>query len=418
MLFAELDLVPPLLQAVTDLGYHNPTPIQEQAIPHVLEGRDVLGCAQTGTGKTAAFALPILQRLMETPPRGPGKRPIRVLVLAPTHELASQIGESFGEYGVHTSLRHTVIFGGVGQGNQTRALEKGVDVLVATPGRLLDLMGQGYVSLRGVEVLVLDEADRMLDMGFIPDIRRIVATLPVDRQTLLFSATLPDSILHLASGILCEPVRVSVTPPATTLESIEQSVFVVEKPDKTALLIHLLGQDEITRALVFTRTKHGADRVVRHLHRASIHAGAIHGDKSQGQREAALEDFKRGRSRVLVATDIASRGLDIDDVSHVVNFDLPNEPEVYVHRIGRTGRAGACGKALSFCAVEERDHLVAIEKLIRKRIPLEKEHPFPSRIPISIGLHGEHDAPGASVARPPSIGRPRTGRTFGRLGRR
>ena len=367
MTFDSLNLSPALLRAVRDEGYTTPTPIQVKAIPLVLAGRDVLGCAQTGTGKTAAFALPILQRLQSTP-QPHGKRRIRVLTLAPTRELAAQIDESFAVYGARTNLKHMVIFGGVGQSPQTRALERGVDVVAATPGRLLDLMNQGYVDLGAVEVFVLDEADRMLDMGFIHDIRKIVKELPRERQTLLFSATLPSAIQQLAGGILIDPVRVSVTPPSSTVEAIEQSLFYAERDEKIPLLIELLNARDISRALVFSRTKHGANKIVKKLLQADIHAAAIHGNKSQNAREQALAGFKAGDVRVLVATDIAARGLDVDEVSHVINFDLSHEPEVYVHRIGRTGRAGATGVAYSFCATEERPLLRQIERLIKKRI--------------------------------------------------
>jgi ATP-dependent RNA helicase RhlE len=383
MQFEELKLIAPLLKAIREQGYDTPTPIQEMAIPDVLAGRDLLGCAQTGAGKTAAFALPILQRLLAAGIPF-GKRRIRALILAPTRELAAQIDECFGAYGAHTGLRHTVIFGGVRQGPQTRALERGVDILVATPGRLLDLTHQGFVDLRFVETLVLDEGDRMLDMGFIGDIRRIVAKTPSKRQTLLFSATLHSNVRDLLAGLLDNPVEVCATPAATPVESIRQAVYFVEKSNKIPLLVHLLTQQDLRRVLVFTRTKHGADAVVRNLARASVSADAIHGNKSQGQREAVLENFKRGKSRVLVATDIASRGLDIDHVTHVVNFDMPHEPEAYVHRIGRTGRAGLSGIALSFCAIDERADLSAIEKLIRTRVPVEDEHPFRSSVPVVI----------------------------------
>ena len=372
MLFEEFKFSDSLLQSIRRQGYKFPTEIQELAVPHVLDGEDVMGCAQTGTGKTAAFALPILQRMIQSGNNHAKKR-IRVLTIAPTRELASQIGRSFGDFGLSLGFRSTVVFGGVSQYSQTRALGAGVDILVATPGRLLDLMNQGYVDLSGVDVLVLDEADRMLDMGFIHDIRRVVATIPKKRQTLLFSATLKPSILQLAKGILDKPVTVSVAPPATTVESIDQSVYFVERAEKIGLLVHLLGDRSMSRALVFTKTKHGADKVVRKLCYASIRAVAIHGNKSQNKREQALGDFKRGKLRVLVATDIASRGLDIDQVTHVVNFDLPNEPESYVHRIGRTGRAGASGVALSFCGREERPMLNSIERLIRRRLAVFKK---------------------------------------------
>jgi ATP-dependent RNA helicase RhlE len=369
MQFEDLKLIEPLLRAVRAEGYTIPTPIQQQAIPHVLTGQDLLGCAQTGTGKTAAFALPILQHLTQNPRRG-NDRHIRVLVLAPTRELATQIGESFRTYGKHTPIKHVTIFGGVGQQPQVDALRRGSEVLVATPGRLLDLMGQGYIKLDKIEVLVLDEADRMLDMGFIHDVRRIINTLPRQRQTLLFSATMPAEIQDLADRILHNPVRVAVTPVASTVETIHQSVFFVEKKDKPTLLQQILSDSSITRVLVFTRTKHGANKVVQQLERARIHAEAIHGNKSQTARERALANFKNGKTRVLVATDIAARGLDVDDITHVINYDLPNEPETYVHRIGRTARAGASGFAYSFCDFEERAYLKDIERLIRLRVPV------------------------------------------------
>ncbi len=405
MSFEELGLSPEILNAVKAKNYLVPTPIQEKAIPLVLEGRDVMGCAQTGTGKTAAFALPILQRLREGVRRGTkspgteasggresgrrgngrarpsvdvGRRPVRALVLTPTRELATQIADSFGAYGRNTGISHTVIYGGVSQGPQEQVLRKGVDILVATPGRLLDLLSQGLVSLNAVEIFVLDEADRMLDMGFIRDIRRVIDTLPRDRQTLFFSATLGGDILRLADNILRDPVEVAVTPAATTVEAVEQFVYFVERNDKGSLLASLLAGGEIKNALVFTRTKHGADRVARHLLRAGIEAEAIHGDKTQKARERALESFKRGRTRVLVATDVAARGLDIVDLSHVVNYDLPEAPDSYVHRIGRTGRAGASGVALAFCDATERLHLTGIERLIRKHLTVVREHPFKS----------------------------------------
>ena len=374
MHFNDLNLIDPLLRAVRAEGYDEPTPIQTQAIPHVLAGRDLIGCAQTGTGKTAAFALPILQRLAADRNRRRGA--IRVLVLSPTRELATQIGDSFAVYGRHTGFRHIVVFGGVGQQPQVDAVRRGADILVATPGRLLDLMGQNIIRLDSIEVFVLDEADRMLDMGFIHDVRRIIKALPTRRQTLLFSATMPQDIQDLADNILQNPVRVEVTPQATTVEKIEQSVFFVEKKDKRALLEHLLADRAIRRVLVFTRTKHGANKLVQQLERARFQAEAIHGNKSQSARERALANFKNGRTRVLVATDIAARGIDVDDVTHVINYDLPNEPESYVHRIGRTARAGAAGTAYSFCDSEERAYLRDIEKLIRLRVPVVTEHPY------------------------------------------
>ncbi len=377
MQFQDLNLIDPLLRAVRAEGYDEPTPIQAQAIPPVLAGRDLIGCAQTGTGKTAAFALPILQRLVAANQSRRGGV-IRVLVLSPTRELASQIGDSFAAYGRHTELKHIVIFGGVGQQPQVDKLRRGPDILVATPGRLLDLMGQGLVRLDTVEVFVLDEADRMLDMGFIHDVRRIIKVLPTKRQTLLFSATMPEAIQDLASSILINPLRVEVTPQATTVDTVDQSVFFVNKKDKRALLEHILADRAIRRALVFTRTKHGANKLVEQLDHANIQAEAIHGNKSQTARERALANFKAGKTRVLVATDIAARGIDVDDVTHVINFDLPNEPESYVHRIGRTARAGASGIAFSFCDAEERAYLRDIEKLIRLRVPVVAEHPYVS----------------------------------------
>lgn len=397
MQFQDLKLIDPLLRAVRAEGYDTPTPIQAQAIPHILAGKDLVGCAQTGTGKTAAFALPILQRLVAAN-QNRQRGIMRVLVLSPTRELASQIGESFSVYGRHTGLKNTVIFGGVGQQPQVDALRRGVDILVATPGRLLDLMNQGIVRLNTIEIFVLDEADRMLDMGFIHDVRRVVAALPTKRQTLLFSATMPQDIQTLANQILINPVRVEVTPPATTVEKIAQSVFFVDKKDKRALLEHLLEDQTIRRALVFTRTKHGANKLAQQLERASIQAEAIHGNKSQSARERALSNFKAGRTRVLVATDIAARGLDVEDVTHVINFDLPNEPESYVHRIGRTARAGASGIAFSFCDAEERAYLRDIEKLTRLRVPVVTEHPY--AMPVSAFAQEQRPVPQPQSARP------------------
>lgn len=376
MEFQDLKLSDPLLRAVRAEGYQEPTPIQVQAIPHVLAGKDLIGCAQTGTGKTAAFALPILQRLAASTQNRP-RGVIRVLVLSPTRELSSQINDSFNTYGRHTGLKSIVIFGGVGQQPQVQAVRRGADILVATPGRLLDLMNQGVIKLNTIEIFVLDEADRMLDMGFIHDVRRVISALPSRRQTLLFSATMPQDIEDLAARILIDPVRVAVVPQATTVESIAQSVFFVDKKNKRALLEHILRDRDIRRVLVFTRTKHGANKLVEQLGRSTIHAEAIHGNKSQTARERALANFKSGRTRVLVATDIAARGIDVDDVTHVINYDLPNEPESYVHRIGRTARAGASGVAYSLCEPEERKYLRDIEKLIRLRVPVVDEHPYP-----------------------------------------
>jgi ATP-dependent RNA helicase RhlE len=374
MKFSDLRLCEPLLRALISEGYHTATPIQAQSIPHMLAGRDVLGCAQTGTGKTAAFALPILQRLIQTPRRR-SSHGARALILCPTRELAAQIGDSFAAYGKHANQRHAVIFGGVGQGPQVAALRSGSDILIATPGRLLDLMNQGFVDLNAVEVLVLDEADRMMDMGFIHDIRRVAAKLPASRQSLLFSATMPTEIRRLADTILRNPVAVEVTPVASTVKTVEQSVYFVEKRNKPVLLAHLYNELSMSRVIVFTRTKHGADRVVRHLHNRGIRAEAIHGNKSQNARQRALSNFKASKTPVLVATDIASRGIDVDGISHVVNYDLSDEPETYVHRIGRTARAGASGVAVSFCDPEERSNLKAIERLIRKPIAVRDEHP-------------------------------------------
>jgi ATP-dependent RNA helicase RhlE len=383
--FSELGLVPALLSAVAAEGYVTPTPIQAQAIPHVLAGRDLLGLAQTGTGKTAAFALPILQRLAEkAPPRGArAARPIRCLVLTPTRELASQIGESFTTYGKQLALKNTVIFGGVGDAAQKQVLRDGIDILVATPGRLLDLAGQGHVDLKALEVFVLDEADRMLDMGFIHDVRRVIALLPRHRQTLFFSATMPREAQELADQLLRDPETVAVVPPATTVEKVDQEVYFVEKNDKRALLVDVLREAAMRRVLVFSRTKHGANRIAEHLVKHQIGAEAIHGNKSQNARERALAGFKSGRTRVLVATDIAARGIDIDDVTHVINFDIPEVPETYVHRIGRTARAGATGMAMSFCDADERPDLRAIEKLTRQQIPVVEGHPYESRVPFT-----------------------------------
>jgi ATP-dependent RNA helicase RhlE len=378
--FKELHLIAPILKALESEGYTHPTPIQERAIPDVLKGKDLLGCAQTGTGKTAAFAIPILQNLFLQKNHEVANDTIKALILTPTRELAIQIDESFAAYGKHTGLRHTVIFGGVSQYHQTNQLRRGVDILIATPGRLLDLMAQRFVNLQHIKMFVLDEADRMLDMGFINDVKKIIAKLPVKRQTLFFSATMPPEISKLSASILTNPVRVEVTPVSSTVEKIEQAVYLVEKNDKRQLLIHLLKDNKIQSALVFTRTKHGADKIARELHRAKISSGVIHGNKTQSARQNALNDFKNGKIRVLVATDIAARGIDIDDLSHVINFELPNIPETYVHRIGRTGRAGASGMALSFCDIEEREFLRDIHKLIKLEIPVVDDHPYASNM--------------------------------------
>lgn len=376
MSFKNLELIEPLLRALTSEGYTHPTPIQEQAIPIVLKGQDLLGCAQTGTGKTAAFAVPILQLLYDQRPSPNG---VKVLILTPTRELAIQIDESFASYGRNIRIKHAVIFGGVSQVPQVKALRGGLDVLVATPGRLLDLMNQGYVDLKQLGIFVLDEADRMLDMGFIHDVKKVIAKLPKKRQTLFFSATMPPEIQKLADVLLTNPAKVEVTPPSSTVDKIEQSLYFTNKSDKNQLLLHLINEMEITTSLVFTRTKHGANKVVKFLDAAGISAAAIHGNKSQTARQNALKDFKTGRLRVLVATDIAARGIDIDELSHVFNMDLPNVPETYVHRIGRTGRAGNEGVAIAFCAPDERGELKDIQKLIGITIPVVQEHPFPMK---------------------------------------
>ena len=381
MSFHEFGFSPEILRAVQEKNYGSPTPIQEKAIPHVLEGKDILGSAQTGTGKTAAFALPILQNLLAEGKPKRGRRPIRVLVLAPTRELAVQVGQSFSSYATHTGLRQATIYGGVSQRPQEQALRKGIDVLIATPGRLLDLVNQQFVNLSAVEIFVLDEADRMLDMGFMPDIRRIIEKLPTQRQTLLFSATIPYDIARLADTILRNPVRVSVAPPSAPAEAVDHYIYYVEKADKPSLLKHLLqADDSIKNALVFSRTRHGADRVERSLIKAGIKTEAIHGDKSQNARERALSAFKKGTVRVLAATDIAARGLDIVELSHVFNYDMPSDPDTYIHRIGRTGRAGLSGVAISFCAYEERSILAEIERLLQKHLKVVDAHPFASLV--------------------------------------
>ncbi len=381
MNFESLGLIEPIRKALQEEGYTTPTPIQQQAIPIVLEGRDLLGCAQTGTGKTAAFAIPIIQLLNERMTTNKGKKPIKTLILTPTRELAIQISESFGAYGRHAGLEHTVIFGGVGQQPQVNALRKGIDILIATPGRLLDLMNQGYVNLKQLEIFVLDEADRMLDMGFIHDVKRVLTALPNERQSLFFSATMPPEIVKLSSTILNKPAKVEVTPPSTTAQTINQSLYFVERGQKKDLLVHILNDTDIERILVFTRTKHGANKVVKDLHKFQITAEAIHGNKSQNARQLALKNFKEKSTRVLVATDIAARGIDVDELTHVVNYELPNIPETYVHRIGRTGRAGASGIAISFCESEERAYLKDIQKLIGFQIPVVKDQFYSSPIP-------------------------------------
>ena len=376
MTFNELNLSAPVLRAVAQAGYESPSPIQAAAIPPVLAGRDLMGCAQTGTGKTAAFALPMLDRLTASAPRKKGA--IRALILTPTRELALQIGESFEAYGKYLTLRSTVIFGGVGQAPQVAALKKGVDILIACPGRLNDLVGQGLLDLSSIEIFVLDEADRMLDMGFVHDVKKVIAKLPRQRQNLMFSATMPKEIEQLAAGILHDPAFVKVDPVSSTVDRIQQSLYFVEKGNKKFLLPWLIKnlKPEVVNALVFSRTKHGADKIAKDLNKQGIPAAAIHGNKSQTARVTALEDFKAGKTRVLVATDIAARGIDISELSHVFNYDLPEVPETYVHRIGRTARAGADGTAVSFCAPEEKEYLAGIEKLNRRQIPVISGHPW------------------------------------------
>lgn len=376
MLFEELNLIEPILKALQTEGYTQPTPIQEQSIPTILQGRDLLGCAQTGTGKTAAFAIPMLQLLSKPHTNTKVHKAIKALVLTPTRELAIQIEESFKAYGKNLPIRHLVIFGGVGQKAQTDALHRGVDILVATPGRLLDLINQGFINLRDIEIFVLDEADRMLDMGFIHDVKKVITKLPVKRQTLFFSATMPQEIQKLADTILTSPLKVEVTPVSSTAEKIKQEMYFVTKNDKKNLLIHILQDKTIETALVFTRTKHGADRIVKDLIKVGIKAEAIHGNKSQNARQRALTNFKAKATRILVATDIAARGIDVDELAHVINYELPNVPETYVHRIGRTGRAGLSGTALSFCDADEKDFLKDIEKLIALKIPVTEDHPY------------------------------------------
>ncbi len=373
MTFSDLKLIEPLVSALSKKGYTTPTPIQQQAIPSLLQGKDIFGCAQTGTGKTAAFALPILQ-LLNTNPKGGNH--IKALILAPTRELALQINESFKAYGSNIGSRQTTVFGGVSQLHQVNALKKGVDILIATPGRLLDLMQQGFINLNKVEYFVLDEADRMLDMGFISDIKKIIPKLPKQRQTIFFSATAPAAIMELANSLLHNPVKVNVTPVSSPASLVKQWVYHVKKEDKRTLLRHVLNENSIEHALVFTRTKRGADRVVKELNKNGIKAEAIHGDKSQGARERALNGFKKRTIRVLVATDIASRGIDVDRLSHVINFEIPEQAETYVHRIGRTGRAGESGIALSFCTHDELPYLKDIHKLIKKNIEVVTSHPF------------------------------------------
>jgi ATP-dependent RNA helicase RhlE len=375
MTFSNLKLIKPLVLALDKKGYTQPTPIQEQSIPHILEGKDIFGCAQTGTGKTAAFALPILQLLSERK-TNQNPRTIKALILAPTRELASQISENFAAYGNNLGISHCTIFGGVSQGSQVNNLRRGVDVLIATPGRLLDLMNQGFIKLHNVEFFVLDEADRMLDMGFINDIKKILTKIPAKRQTLFFSATAAPAIMKLANTMLQNPVHVAVTPVSSTASLVEQTVYYVKKENKRLLLKHVLNSGKIEHALVFTRTKRGADKVAKDLNAMGVSAEAIHGNKSQGARERALKGFKNRTIRILVATDIASRGIDVDKLSHVINYEIPEQAETYVHRIGRTGRAGATGVAMSFCTNEEMPYLKDINKLIKKNIEVVSTHPF------------------------------------------
>lgn len=375
--FTELNIHPSILKALEAEGYTNPTPIQEKAIPLILKHKDILGCAQTGTGKTAAFAIPIIQILSEEKIDPNVKRKLRCLILTPTRELAIQIGESFANYGRNSDLKYRVIYGGVKQHKQVEALRQGVDILIATPGRLLDLVGQKHLSLSTIQFFVLDEADRMLDMGFVHDVKKVIKILPSKRQSLFFSATMPPDILKLAGSILVNPSKVEVTPVSSTAEKINQAVYMVDKENKNKLLIHILKDLAIERVLVFTRTKHGADKVTKELIRNQIPSLAIHGNKSQNSRQEALKKFKAKTIRVLVATDIAARGIDIDELTHVINYELPNIPESYVHRIGRTGRAGASGITFGFCSADEKEFLRDIEKLIKIKVPVIEEHPFP-----------------------------------------
>jgi ATP-dependent RNA helicase RhlE len=376
MNFNDLPLSENVLRALDDAGYQQPTPIQEKAIPNLILGKDIIACAQTGTGKTAAFALPTIELLSKNSPKR--RNAIRTLILTPTRELAIQIDESFAIYSKYTHLKHTVVFGGVSQNAQTRALNKKPEILTATPGRLLDLIGQGHIDLSNLEIFILDEADRMLDMGFIHDVKRIIKLLPEKRQTLLFSATMPDEIKQLSASILYQPVKIEVTPPSTTVDKISQTVYYTDKARKNNLLLHLLKEMGVPMSLVFTRTKHGADKVVRFLNKSGISSAAIHGNKSQNARQNALNQFKEGKIKTLIATDIAARGIDIDELTHVFNFDLPNVSESYVHRIGRTGRAGNDGIAIAFCSAAEVDDLKNIEKLIGKKINVIDDHPFPA----------------------------------------
>ncbi len=373
--FQSLQIIEPIQKALKEEGYSHPTPIQQQSIPIVLKGTDLMGCAQTGTGKTAAFAIPILQLLYDN--KKEGKRNVRALIVTPTRELAIQIGESFDVYGKHLPLRNAVIFGGVKQHSQTNELKNGTDILIATPGRLLDLIQQGFISLKDIEIFVLDEADRMLDMGFVHDVKKLITLLPKKRQSLFFSATMPDDIIKLAQSILFQPEKVEVAPISSSADTIQQKLYYVDKGNKNALLMDILNNKEIKTALVFTRTKHGADKVVKILRRYEVTAEAIHGNKSQNARQLALSNFKSQKTRILVATDIAARGIDVDNLQYVINYEIPNIPETYVHRIGRTGRAGSAGTAISFCDAIEKEYIRDIEKLINRSIPVVDDHNFP-----------------------------------------
>jgi len=394
MTFKDLGIIEPILRALEEEGYNKPTPIQEQSIPILLQKKDLLGCAQTGTGKTAAFAIPILQDLFMDPKKDRGRRKIKALVVTPTRELALQIGEGFSTYGKYTGIKNAVIFGGVKQNPQTDALRRGVDVLVATPGRLLDLIGQGYISLDDIDFSVLDEADHMLDMGFIHDIRKIIELLPKRRQSLFFSATMPPAIIDLSKKILGNPIRVTIKPEQATAERVDQSVYFVSKKGKAKLLVHLIKKQKPESTLVFSRTKHGADKIVKILKRSDISAEAIHGNKSQPARVRALNNFKSGHTKVLVATDIAARGIDVEELELVVNYDLPNVSETYIHRIGRTGRASASGHAISFCNDEEKPLLRDIQKLIKQQVPVVEDHPY-------VGFEPDDPSKAKAPTRPP-----------------
>lgn len=411
MSFNNLQLIEPVLKALSHEGYTNPTPIQEKAIPAILQKNDLLGCAQTGTGKTAAFTIPLLQLMHQDQPVSPGGQAVRTLILTPTRELAIQIGESIRAYGRFLKLRHEVIFGGVSQYSQVQAIRRGVDIIVATPGRLLDLVQQRHISLNNIRYFVLDEADRMLDMGFVHDVKRIIAKLPAKRQTLFFSATMPNEIKQLANVLLTNPVKVEVTPVSSTVEVIQQSVYFLEKQNKQSLLVHMLKDKTIETALVFIQMKHHADKLARALNKAGIRTEAIHGNKSQNARQAALNNFKSRKTRVLVATDIAARGIDIDELTHVINYELPKEPETYVHRIGRTGRAGASGTAISFCDWGEKIFLKDIEQLIKRNITVAKDHPYDIPAMHSKPVQNNNQVSSFSGRRSMSKGK-RSGRTF------